>query len=667
MAFVTAAATAAGVLVTAAPVASAYPADSVQFDGHGWGHGRGQGQYGTLGYSTLDGWTYSQIVEHYYGGTTTGTKADGPVTVRLTEFDNKDMLVKSGAPFTVGGTPFAAGEAALVHHTSSGYDVSKSTSCSGPWTKVTSLTGTAQPEATTAYVGDDVLQMLRACVSTGAVRSYRGSLKMVASGTSTWVVNTLPREQYLRGVVPRESPASWGDVGGGKGIEALKAQAVAARSYAWAENRSALFKTCDTISCQVYLGAGRDGVRIEDSRSDAAVLATVTEVRLNPAGVPSRTEFSSSTGGYTAGGNFTAVPDAGDSISSNPNHDWSLTVPVTKIQQAFPEIGTLQDIKVLSRNGLGQDGGRAKSVQITGTSSTVTVTGDSLRSKLGLKSDWFYITDPTLNAPAVGLAGSGTGYVLTSTIGEAMSGYGGSTFGSMEGKALTKGSKIVAVATTPTGKGYWLVGNEGSIYRFGDAADVGTLRGTTLTKPIVGVVGTKTGLGLWLVSSDGNVYPLGDAPALGSMVGKRLNAPVLGMAATTTGAGYWLLARDGGVFSFGDAKFYGSTGNMRLNKPILGMTADPAGHGYWFTASDGGVFTFIDQPNRFYGSAGNLTLSAPIVGMAATSTGSGYWLLGQAGAIYAYGDAVTAAAPTTTTTTTLPGSTTTTTSTTLPR
>jgi SpoIID/LytB domain protein len=639
-------------LVGAAPAAQAYPADSVQFDGHGWGHGRGLGQYGSLGYSVVHGWTYSQIIDHYYGGTTTGTVADGPVTVRLAQFDNKPMVVGAGSPFTVGSFAFAAGDVALVQHSAAGYDVSRATRCVGPFTKLGTLPPTSVPTATTAYEGDDVNQMLRACAPTGNVYSYRGTLKLVASAKSTWVVNTLPMEQYLRGVVPRESPASWGNKGSGKGMEALKAQTVAARSYAWAEQRSALFKTCDTIACQVYGGAALNFVRSENTLSDAAVAATAGEVRLNAEGRPARAEFSSSTGGFTAGGNFTAVPDAGDSVPENPNHNWSTTVPVTKIQAAYPALGTLQDIKVVRRNGLGSNGGRALSVVLTGTATTLTVTANDARSKLGLKSDWFYITDPTLNALAVGLATSGDGYVLTSTIGEAMSGHGGATYGSMEGKPLPSGATVVAVATIPGGTGYWLVGNDGSVFNFGAAPAVGTLRGTVTSAPIVGAASTATGQGLWLVGRDGAVYALGDATVLGSMAGKRLNAPMLGMAATVTGKGYWLLGRDGGVFSFGDARFYGSTGNMRLNKPILGMTADPQGHGYWFTASDGGVFTFIDQPNRFYGSAGATKLDAPIVGMAASRTGAGYWLLGQKGAVYAYGDAAAPYVPPTTTTTT---------------
>src|SRR4051812_37581161 len=73
----------------------------------------------------------------------------------------------------------------------------------------------------------------------------------------------------------------------------------------------------------------------------------------------------------------------------------------------------------------------------------------------------------------------------------------------------------------------------------------------------------------------------GDASDLGSMRGRPLAQPVVGMAPTRSGKGYWLVARDGGIFSFGDAKFFGSTGAIRLNQPIVGMTATGSGAGYW--------------------------------------------------------------------------------------
>jgi len=88
----------------------------------------------------------------------------------------------------------------------------------------------------------------------GQVIGYRGDLQMVNTGTSSAVVNRLPVEDYLRGVVPREMPASWADLGGGKGAQALRSQAVAARSYAISSPRNSYATTCDTTTCQVYGG-----------------------------------------------------------------------------------------------------------------------------------------------------------------------------------------------------------------------------------------------------------------------------------------------------------------------------------------------------------------------------------------------------------------------------
>src|SRR4051794_23131561 len=78
----------AAAAVVVAPTAAAYPTENVRFDGHGWGHGRGLGQYGSLGYAVDDHQAYSTILDHYYSNTTKGTQADGLVTVHLLEFDN---------------------------------------------------------------------------------------------------------------------------------------------------------------------------------------------------------------------------------------------------------------------------------------------------------------------------------------------------------------------------------------------------------------------------------------------------------------------------------------------------------------------------------------------------------------------------------------------------
>jgi hypothetical protein len=79
-----------------------------------------------------------------------------------------------------------------------------------------------------------------------------------------------------------------------------------------------------------------------------------------------------------------------------------------------------------------------------------------------------------------------------------------------------------------------------------------------LNKPIVGMASTPSGKGYWLVASDGGMFAFGDATFHGSTGNITLNKPIVGMAATTTGKGYWFVANDGGIFSFGDATFLGA-------------------------------------------------------------------------------------------------------------
>jgi hypothetical protein len=67
------------------------------------------------------------------------------------------------------------------------------------------------------------------------------------------------------------------------------------------------------------------------------------------------------------------------------------------------------------------------------------------------------------------------------------------------------------MATTASGRGYWLAGAKGGVYPFGDAARLG---GTTATLryPIASIAATPTGRGYWLVAGDGGVFAKGDAP-----------------------------------------------------------------------------------------------------------------------------------------------------------
>ncbi|MEY2570663.1 MAG: hypothetical protein QOE63_1013, partial [Acidimicrobiaceae bacterium] len=199
------------------------------------------------------------------------------------------------------------------------------------------------------------------------------------------------------GVVPRESPASWGDAAGGRGMESLRAQAVAARSYGMSEQRWPFAGTCDTTSCQVYAGAavnpfGGATRVLTDPRSNYAVDSTAGQVRqMSSTGAIARTEFSSSTGGFTAGGTFPAVPDDGDDVAGNSNHLWSLAMTLGDISNRLG-VGTVTGLEVIQRDGNGPDGGRALQVAVSTTGGTVVLSGTTVQSRLGLLSNYFFIS-----------------------------------------------------------------------------------------------------------------------------------------------------------------------------------------------------------------------------------------------------------------------------------
>ena len=107
-------------------------------------------------------------------------------------------------------------------------------------------------------------------------------------------------------------------------------------------------------------------------------------------GEVARTEFSSSTGGWTAGGVFPAVEDLGDAVSINPNHDWEVQLEIEDIESRWSG-RELDRIYVSERNGLGQDGGRVYEVTLVFGEERFTISGNDFRRAFGLKSDWFSV------------------------------------------------------------------------------------------------------------------------------------------------------------------------------------------------------------------------------------------------------------------------------------
>lgn len=627
----------------AAPPVEAYPGVFVQLEGAGWGHGRGMGQYGALGYAIDHGWSYSQILDHFYGGTSAGNIGNPALTVRLVALDGGDTVVTS-----TGGSVTAAGQtaaAALVRQTSANvFDVYTGDTCGGPWTYRTTVNPDPPgPVDITSNSG-----LVQAC-ATG--RAYRGYLQATRDSEGPQrTVNVVAMEEYLRGVVPRESPASWGDLGGGAGMHALRAQAVAARSYAWAENRYSYAKTCDTTACQVYGGYSLNGPVLEDGRSNAAIDQTAGEIRVNGGGGVARTEFSSSTGGYSAGGAFPAVVDDGDDVGQNPNHRWSAQVSVLDVQLAYPEIGALRTIDVTRRNGLGEWGGRVQGVVLRGTLGDKTLSGNDLRSRFGLKSDWFRV----VNAPSGGVQGywvmDGVGGIFT--FGNAA--FHGSVPQLREQGVRIGNAQIIDVEPTPSGNGYWVLDRAGGIFSFGDAQFFGSipqLREAGIRigpADVIDLAATPTGRGYWLLDGAGGMFSFGDAQFFGSVpqlreAGVQIGrANIVDMTATRGGGGYVMVDDVGGVFAFGDALFFGSIPGLRnagvqIGQAVVVGIATAEG-GYWMIDSRGGVFAFGAAP--FAGSLPGAGINATAAGIARTKTGGGYLVVtADNGDVHPFGDA----------------------------
>jgi len=370
---------------------------TVTINGHGWGHGRGMGQYGALGYAVDYGWSSAQILNHFYGGTVVGTVGNPQMSVELLAHSGKPLVVTAPG-LMVNGTVVRA---AAVRLTLSGGRVvaARGAGCGATsWSNFGTYPASATLVRTTA-APSTLANLLSTCESSGR-RAYRGELAVVSSAGIQETINYLPTESYLRGVVPHESPAYWGSLGGGKGMQALRAQAVAARSYALASTRPDGAHTCDTTSCQVYDGAGTKTsttwTLLEQPVTDTAISTTAGVVRKASTGLPARTEFSSSTGGYTAGGTFPAVVDAGDSIADNPNHSWASTFALSGVASS---LGTtaISTMTVTARDGLGADGGRVSNVRVVTTAGAVrNFSGTQVQAALGLNSNWFTISMMTL-------------------------------------------------------------------------------------------------------------------------------------------------------------------------------------------------------------------------------------------------------------------------------
>jgi stage II sporulation protein D len=223
--------------------------------------------------------------------------------------------------------------------------------------------------------------------------SYRGFLEVRPGPNGLMAVNALDLESYVRGVVAGESPSTWP-------AEALKAQAVAARTYALATRKPVTgFDQYPDTRSQVY-----NGMSGERATSDAAVAATTGEV-VTYNGQPVVTYFFSTSGGRTENVEnsflgsspqpwLRSVDDPYDDVS--PKHRWGpyrWSFRTVKRKLGSLVRGSFRSIRVARRGA----SPRVVAATIVGTGGTTQVTGPQLRSRLGLFDSWVYFNALSTN------------------------------------------------------------------------------------------------------------------------------------------------------------------------------------------------------------------------------------------------------------------------------
>ncbi|MBI3744955.1 MAG: SpoIID/LytB domain-containing protein [Chloroflexi bacterium] len=387
----------AAVGVLTAPAPPAAPAattvtlgSATTFYGRGYGHGVGLSQYGARG-RALAGQTAAQILARYYAGTTIGTIPSGS-TIRVLVLDT--FAASATAPLTIAGRGGAWSVSGigrtfpadailrLAPATASptGWqvtvrDASGAVLSDGPAPLGATVAGTS--EATT-------LQLVSKPTNYDL---FRGVLRWSLSGSTATVVNELPLETYLRGVVPSEMPSSWP-------ADARLAQTIASRSFAAYRLRpgTGTFDLYDDTRSQVYRG-----VHAETAVSDATIAASANQVLRSGTALVNAL-FHSTAGGATENNENVFVSASGartagvvaylrgslDRDSAGVSYDaaapyatWQTgTYGIAQLSSIFgadsrTAVGTLTAID-LSNRGVS---GRLISVTLTGSGGFRTVSG----------------------------------------------------------------------------------------------------------------------------------------------------------------------------------------------------------------------------------------------------------------------------------------------------
>jgi stage II sporulation protein D len=348
--------------------------------GRGFGHGVGMSQYGAYGYARA-GKDYPFILSHYYAGTTLG-QTGGPRVVRV-------LLDVAGGDVGFSGASSACGQALDPART---YQARRS----GGSVKLRSSSGQAL---------GDCGRKLRAAgagrITIASIGTYRGALELVPTESdagSLNVINAVPIDQYVKGVIPNESPPSWPQA-------ALRAQAVAARSFALSVSVDGNgFDLYNDTRSQVY-----EGIASESAATNLAADATRGEVVMY-GGQIAETYFSACSGGHTESVEdvffgppvpyLVGVPDPYDYYC--PLHTWTLRFSGREISAKLSGYlnGQLKRIAITERGS----SPRIVWARLYGSGGVTKIRGDQLAAALGAYDRWMTFVKEVNGKPAGGKA-----------------------------------------------------------------------------------------------------------------------------------------------------------------------------------------------------------------------------------------------------------------------
>ncbi len=364
------------VLAVLAVPASANAATRHVVRGAGWGHGIGMSQYGAYGYA-LEGTGYRAILRHYYSQT------------RLTQAAQRSVrvLLQPDDPYIrVRGATRADGRALKPSKTYIARPSGGGIALFGPSGK---RIGRFSSRLRIERPGR-ALRLLGPALNGVSDGLYRGAIEIQAGGGLD-AINVVALDDYVRGVVAGEMPASWP-------LEALKAQAVTARTYALATRHpEGPFDLYPDTRSQVYRGVIAEGVR-----SNAAVAGTAGRI-LTYGGEPAVTYYFSTSGGHTENVEFSfvgslrkpwlvGVPDPYDFRS--PYHRWRRSFTTAQLTRALGSRGSFRRLKVLKRGS----SPRVVKAQVIGSRGTTTISGPTIRARLALRDTWMRFTRVSTSA-----------------------------------------------------------------------------------------------------------------------------------------------------------------------------------------------------------------------------------------------------------------------------